>query len=36
MIAFLVPNEPSQKPLYNFVVSVDSIEKITGIDFFPN
>ena len=35
MIAFMVPNEKSDKPLYSFVVSVDSIEKITGIDFFP-
>lgn len=35
MIAFLVPHEPSNKPLYEFVVSVDSIEKLTGIDFFP-
>ncbi|QBN18907.1 DNA/RNA non-specific endonuclease [Flavobacterium nackdongense] len=35
MIAFLVPNAKSNKPLYEFVVSVDSIEKITGIDFFP-
>lgn len=35
MIGFLVPNEKSNKPLYDFVVSVDSIEKMTGIDFFP-
>lgn len=35
MIAFVIPNEKSDKPLYSFVVSVDSIEKITGIDFFP-
>jgi len=35
MIAFLVPNMKSDKPLYAFVVSVDSIEKMTGIDFFP-
>lgn len=35
MIAFLVPNEKSDNPLYDFVVSVDSIEKMTGIDFFP-
>ena len=35
MIAFLVPNAKSNKPLYKFVVSVDSIEKMTGIDFFP-
>ena len=35
MIAFLIPHKASQKPLYEFVVSVDSIEKLTGIDFFP-
>lgn len=34
MIAFLIPNKKSDKPLYDFVVSVDSIEKMTGIDFF--
>lgn len=35
MIAFLVPGKKSDKPLHNFVVSVDSLEKMTGIDFFP-
>ena len=35
MIAFLIPHKNSNKPLYHFVVSVDSIEKLTGIDFFP-
>ena len=35
MIAFLVSNSESNKPLYSFVVSVDRIEKMTGIDFFP-
>jgi endonuclease G len=35
MIAFLMPHENSQKPLYKFVVPVDSIEVLTGIDFFP-
>lgn len=35
MIGFLVPHEVSEKPLYEFVVSVDEIEKRTGIDFFP-
>lgn len=35
MIAFLVPHKESNKPLYEFVVSVDTIEKLTGIDFFP-
>ena len=36
MIGFLLPHRDSRKPLYKFVVSVDSIEKATGIDFFPN
>ena len=35
MIGFLLPNEDSEKPLYEFVVSVDEIEKKTGINFFP-
>lgn len=35
MIAFLVPSKNSDKPIYDFVVSVDSLEKMTGIDFFP-
>lgn len=30
-----MPHEESNKPLYEFVVSVDTIEKLTGIDFFP-
>ncbi|WPR72558.1 DNA/RNA non-specific endonuclease [Flavobacterium sp. NG2] len=36
MIAFLMPAVKSNKALYEYVVPVDSIEKITGIDFFPN
>jgi endonuclease G len=28
-------HEQSDKPLYSFVTSVDHIEKLTGIDFFP-
>jgi endonuclease G, mitochondrial len=35
MIAFLIPNEKSTKPLQSYVVSVDSVESLTGIDFFP-
>jgi endonuclease G len=35
MIAFIIPNESSNNPLQSFVVSVDYIESITGIDFFP-
>lgn len=35
MIGFLVPAVSSKKSLYDFVVSVDKIEQMTGIDFFP-
>lgn len=35
MIGFLVPHQDSKAPLYEFVVPVDVIEKMTGIDFFP-
>lgn len=35
MIAFLMPNKDSNEPLHKFVVSVDSVEVLTGIDFFP-
>ena len=33
-IAFLMPHKESTKPLYEFVVSIDELERITGIDFF--
>ncbi|WP_430411670.1 DNA/RNA non-specific endonuclease [Kordia sp.] len=35
MIAFLMPHKDIDKPLYEFVVSVDEVERRTGIDFFP-
>lgn len=35
MIAFLIPNEKSSESIYKYVVAVDKIETITGIDFFP-
>jgi len=35
-IAFLMENKGSEKPLSSFVVSIDRIEQMTGIDFFPN
>ena len=35
MIGFLLAHKKSNKPLYRFVVSVDEIEDLTGIDFFP-
>ena len=34
MIAFLMPHKDSNEPLYKFVVSVDEIEELTGVDFF--
>ncbi len=33
-IAFLLPNESSKKELSEFVVAIDDLEAITGIDFF--
>lgn len=35
VLAFLIPHKESNLPLYKFVVSVDKIETLTGIDFFP-
>jgi endonuclease G, mitochondrial len=34
-IGFLMPNEGSGDPLQNFAVTIDSVERYTGIDFFP-
>ncbi|MDY8136808.1 DNA/RNA non-specific endonuclease [Aquimarina sp. 2201CG5-10] len=35
MIAFLMPHKESNASLKQFVVPVDEVEKLTGIDFFP-
>ena len=35
ILAFLMNHQDSDLPLYEFVVSVDTIEALTGIDFFP-
>ena len=35
-IAFLLPNRGSQSPLSNYVVSVDSLEVLIGLDFFQD
>jgi len=35
MIALILPNEKGTQPLQSYVVSVDEVEKLTGIDFFP-
>ena len=34
VLAFLLPHKDSKQPLYEFVTSVDTIENLTGIDFF--
>jgi len=34
MLAFLMDHKESKEPLYKFVVSVDEVEALTGIDFF--
>lgn len=34
-IAFILPNEASSKPLQYYAVSIDSVENLTGINFFP-
>lgn len=35
-IGFLVPNKATHYPLMQFAVSIDSVEALTGIDFFPH
>ena len=35
MIAFILPNEKGKKSLKEYVYTIDSLEKITNIDFFP-
>ena len=35
MIAFIVPNAKLPYPLAHYQVSVDEVERRTGIDFFP-
>jgi len=34
-IAFVLPNEKSGASVFNYAVSIDSVERLTGIDFFP-
>lgn len=34
-IGFILPNEASSKPLQTYAVTIDSVEKVTGLDFFP-
>jgi len=34
MIGFILPNDGSSQPLQSFAVTVDAVEKATGLDFF--
>lgn len=34
-IGFLLDNEPSSATLRSFAVPIDSVERVTGLDFFP-
>lgn len=34
-IGFVMPNEASAATLKSFAVSIDSVERLTGLDFFP-
>jgi len=35
-IGFILRNEGSRKPLQSFAITVDEVEKRTGLDFFPS
>ena len=35
-IAFMLRNENSQEPISSFVISIDSLETVSGFDFFHN
>jgi endonuclease G, mitochondrial len=34
-IGFILPNQVSTKPVMDYACSIDQVEKITGIDFYP-
>lgn len=34
-IGFIMENRASKAELYSYAVSIDSVEKVTGLDFFP-
>jgi len=34
-IGFILPNKGTKEPLQSFAVSIDVVESVTGIDFFP-
>ncbi|MEQ9427026.1 MAG: DNA/RNA non-specific endonuclease [Cyclobacteriaceae bacterium] len=35
-IAFVLKNEKSSRDIYHFAISIDELEKQTGLDFFPS
>lgn len=35
-IGFVIPNEPLEDDFFNYIVSVDEVERMTGIDFFAS
>ena len=35
-IAYIIPNELREEPLDSFAGTIDEVEKMTGINFFPN
>ena len=35
-IGFVMPNAPGNRPLMTYMLSVDEVEQLTGIDFFYN
>lgn len=35
-IAFILPNELGDSPIMDYACAIDKVEKVTGIDFFPN
>jgi endonuclease G len=35
-IAFIIPNEVSYEPLFDYCTSIDEAEELTGLDFFPD
>lgn len=34
-VAFIIPNAKSDRPVMDFVCTIDQAEKITGLDFYP-
>lgn len=35
-IGYIMPNEVSDRPIHEYATSIDRVEEITGINFFPN